>query len=407
MAMDSRFLELPRELRNIIYVYYVLGDGYIYDSQTRTLKTAKGSPIDLALMFTCRQVACEMKGVALRNNTITFRTVPTEEPLRSPFGYTDLLQFVYKLKRSLFRYARPCFTEDLRSKVAQVHPEFMPAFDLTDLEYNWGADGAGFLPSVIHSAMDYTLELASSHSQFSRAMARFDHNYGMYWQGMKPDHEALRNLRYEPWKIPTEDEIRWMAKACGFRHDASQRRMLTRPRRPVKCYFSAAAACIQFLGSVPASTRSEIRHIVLDEDHPAIAKQAGHARGLIPFCKENPRLRVERRANLWRSIFMYDLYDSSKEVSFADVDYLDTFDVLEHISATMTGSVSKWTMEALALIPAGMPPNSFCLVFGTYENSPFVLYGSILSWWAIKDFRVHLTNKSCWYMTCETKLIQC
>ncbi|KAI1418376.1 hypothetical protein F5Y13DRAFT_196174 [Hypoxylon sp. FL1857] len=363
MAPVSRFLSLPRELRDAIYEYYVSWDGYTYDFQTRTLKTTEGDPIDLALMFTCWQVACEMKGVALRNNPITFRTIYSEETRRSAYSYAELLQYFCNLKRAMFKYARPCFTEDLRSKVAQLYPDFMHVFDMNDIDYKWGVNGAGYMPSVIHSATDYTLELASSHSQFPEAMSQFEDGFDLYWRGIRVDHKVLNSVRYEPWRIPTEDEILQMAKACGFRQGHHRWRWTIASSNPIKYYFSATAACIQFLESIPASTRAEIRKIVIDEDHPSIGNPAGHARGLIPFCKENPRLKIERRANLWRNVFLGSLLNKRNVFSYTRVYYPDIRDVTHQLSATMTGSISLWAMEALALIPAGMPQDSFCLVF--------------------------------------------
>ena len=55
-------LRLPRELRDLIYEHYVqVNGGY-------------GSPISTALILTCRQIAAELRGLALGQNTITFYT---------------------------------------------------------------------------------------------------------------------------------------------------------------------------------------------------------------------------------------------------------------------------------------------------------------------------------------------
>ncbi|KAI1155177.1 hypothetical protein F4825DRAFT_447724 [Nemania diffusa] len=76
-SSPSPLLRLPRELRDIIYGFYLaVYGGYVYDFRAGKLRGADAPdrPIDLALTFTCRQIAAEMRGVALGANTIHFRT---------------------------------------------------------------------------------------------------------------------------------------------------------------------------------------------------------------------------------------------------------------------------------------------------------------------------------------------
>jgi len=55
LPIMSPLLRLPRELRNLIYDYYLHCDGgYIYDWETRKLLQADGSAVSYALAFTCR-----------------------------------------------------------------------------------------------------------------------------------------------------------------------------------------------------------------------------------------------------------------------------------------------------------------------------------------------------------------
>lgn len=75
MAAAPHLLRLPHELRNIIFDYYFHRDGgYVYSFESNKLTNTDGSVIDLSLVFTCRQLAVEMRGAAFRPNTITFRT---------------------------------------------------------------------------------------------------------------------------------------------------------------------------------------------------------------------------------------------------------------------------------------------------------------------------------------------
>jgi hypothetical protein len=80
---QSPFLCLLRELRDMIYKYYVQEDqGLFYDYGSGTMRVANGQKPDTSFAFTCSQVACEMEGVALMANTITFSTAYTEVTAR-------------------------------------------------------------------------------------------------------------------------------------------------------------------------------------------------------------------------------------------------------------------------------------------------------------------------------------
>jgi hypothetical protein len=80
MSSHSRFLVLPRELRDIIYRYYILdADGYHFDFDSGKLRTSNDRTVDLALTYTCTTVAAEMNNIALESNLIIFST-STQRP---------------------------------------------------------------------------------------------------------------------------------------------------------------------------------------------------------------------------------------------------------------------------------------------------------------------------------------
>ncbi|KAK1579566.1 uncharacterized protein LY79DRAFT_672364 [Colletotrichum navitas] len=80
------FFGLPREIRDMIYRHYVAVEGgYLCDTEgfvKGRLRRADGGQVDMALIFTCRQVAKEMHGLALRKNSITFSTLSGDDYLR-------------------------------------------------------------------------------------------------------------------------------------------------------------------------------------------------------------------------------------------------------------------------------------------------------------------------------------
>lgn len=74
------FCRMPPELRQEIYTHYVREpQGYLHNPETNKLRTADKQPVDLNLMYTCKQIAAEMHGLALQTNLVTFRTFIPEE----------------------------------------------------------------------------------------------------------------------------------------------------------------------------------------------------------------------------------------------------------------------------------------------------------------------------------------
>ena len=71
---------LPSELRDLIHFHYVYDEeGYHFNHESgKFLSGSDCSPIDLALMYTCKTVAVEMNGLALKANTLTFSTAYSE-----------------------------------------------------------------------------------------------------------------------------------------------------------------------------------------------------------------------------------------------------------------------------------------------------------------------------------------
>ncbi|KAH9229855.1 hypothetical protein K456DRAFT_1764428 [Colletotrichum gloeosporioides 23] len=256
---------LPRELRDLIYAFYVSIDGgYVCDTDSfirGKLKGAKGDRIHLSLVYTCKRVAEEMDrgGLALCLDTITFSPI-SEESL------------------------------------------------------GW---------------------LAGS---FQRKKDALD-----------------RTSTIEPWTIPSDTQVRRLESELPVYQ--SHRAGLTADRSIYR--FSAAAAAIYFLEAIPHENRTHLRKIILDEKNEAVSNPECHARGLIPFCQEYPLLRIERRVSLWRNIFQEDVnyLDPERRCVLKD---RPTPAFLN--SDQITGNVASWIVEAMALLPAGMPAKSFSLL---------------------------------------------
>jgi hypothetical protein len=70
---QSIFFRLPQELRDEVYNHYVWEkEGYLYNSITRKMEKSNGQAIDIALNFTCKSIANEIGGLALKSNDLRF-----------------------------------------------------------------------------------------------------------------------------------------------------------------------------------------------------------------------------------------------------------------------------------------------------------------------------------------------
>jgi hypothetical protein len=371
-------LELPPELRNAIYKHYVIVEGgYIYDFETGKLRAANDPehPIDLALVYTCMQVANEMRGVALGANTITFRTLSSPElNVRASHFHVIMdtsstvaaqllghrryvnLSHQYIPPDAHIRYDKRIFDE-----VARVFPDCQPLLQLARIVgqespplYNLSLDDIDFLilgtyhpdhwkvvPSVSREILFYAVEVAS------RFGCSFPEERS--FEDAILAHDLLEiQSRHVAWAIPTEDEINYAIRKCAREQWTNN---MTRIGKI--CPFSAAAVAIKFLHDTPISTRKYIRRIVIHEDRMSVSYPECHAKGLIPFCLENSFLRIERRVDLWRTVLCP--FDSMNNILVAEYWVLGN-------PVTWSEEVAPWLAEAMDLFRAGMPEKSFSLV---------------------------------------------
>ncbi|KAK3369767.1 hypothetical protein B0T24DRAFT_532555 [Lasiosphaeria ovina] len=297
-------LTLPRELRDHIYRHYVYtsgGDGYIFDYEARKLRLADNRPIDLGLMYTCRLAAAEMRGLALRLNTITFSTLYSEE-LRSRAGRWA---FLLKLAHGT---------------------------------------SSGEVPSVFRDSQCQILEFAASDPVIHDFL--IENQPAPPWREDACDPTVYTHLNKEPWRMPTHAQMDSLVTSDkpmpkNFHNPWKHCRQFWETDKG-KYRFSAAAAAIHFLGSIPASTRQHIRNLVLDEDHPSSGHPECHAQGLRPFCLENGSLRIERRVRLWETLFLTgQLWRSTVELDIWRARGPKTI-----WSRGMTKEIAEWMAEA-------------------------------------------------------------
>jgi hypothetical protein len=94
---------------------------------------------------------------------------------------------------------------------------------------------------------------------------------------------------------------------------------------------------------LPPQDLSSIRQIIVHEDHPSVATPASYGQGLIPFCRKNPKISIERRVDVWRTEFAGAGY-TKRSTTFVIQD------------------IMVWVHETALLSSKGMPSGSFKLV---------------------------------------------
>ncbi|KAH0421845.1 hypothetical protein CcaCcLH18_13195 [Colletotrichum camelliae] len=389
MAPQTTFLSLPREIRDAIYEYYVATPGgYACNVDTLVdsipsqhgnhgqmgalniagiLQTADRRPIDLSLSYTCKLVAREMAGVALRTNTITFTTVTSEELRILAARFGQLMTGCFDSERTdLLRCSGHTIAESQNEELKLKYPQFAPLLDRMKQEGALSYLGQtgdrlgpyGEAPSFYRAFQKDALAAIASSQVGREALTQ-------YWleRCRKKAHLIpsllVAQCKIDHWDIPSVDDMEYL-KSCQLENSTFVSRV-TRLRDRTRYRFSAAAAAIHVIRSLPITVRMHLRRVILEEDRESVAEPQCHAMGLIPFCKENPLLRVERRVSLWRNAFQVDGVYYRRGLHYR-YDPTHRWTPWSLDSNQISDIIRGWVVEAMALEPAGMPAGSFSLL---------------------------------------------
>ncbi|KAF9875378.1 hypothetical protein CkaCkLH20_07198 [Colletotrichum karsti] len=337
MAPESRFLALPREIRDAIYEHYVdVPGGYVcdtekfvtrslelrnqgVDSQSSTagaLRRADGRPTDFNLMYACKLTAQEMSGIALRRNTITFSTATSDEIRVLAARFDGLMSYgVGASYQGILHFAGHTIAEKDQADLKRKYPQFSPLLDLLKKKGDMSGDENLSQRNQVFKSGPYG-EVPSTYRAFCRDALRaislcqagrecLDRHTPFSGHSRYGNPDPLRAIQrpIDHWIIPSQDDIKsLMSCYSGGSNDVDR---VVRCRDRTKYRFSAAAVAIQFLKDFPPSSRIHVGE----------------------RCRES-----------WRGLpWALD----SRQIS---------------------RNIANWMAEASALVPAGMPPNSFTLV---------------------------------------------
>ncbi|KAK2773600.1 hypothetical protein CKAH01_13518 [Colletotrichum kahawae] len=258
---SSPLFRLPRELRDIIYSFYVIVDGgYICDTDGFTrgkLKGADNREVDLSLVYSCKRIADEMDpgGLALRLNTITFSTLES-------VGFSHLACQFQQLKSrgvdfvrcEIFQTYGHLIPDSVYAEAQRKYPQFMPLLDRTRAEGpRTPAQDSGLClerhgpygeaPSVYRGFITDVLQAAWTQSESFRKLVA-DFSPPMFETGHIDRWSPFDVVKghIDPWAIPSDSQMDALEAAVPIEFSCPK----TRCDRSIY-RFSAAAAAIYFL----------------------------------------------------------------------------------------------------------------------------------------------------------------
>ncbi|KAI4962300.1 hypothetical protein J4E86_001332 [Alternaria arbusti] len=380
---QSLLFRLPRELRDEIYEYYVQEtNGYHYESNSGKLRMDSGERINLGLQYACRRTFAEMDGIALRTNTITFRTTLDLPSVSDQLTDSEICEYYLlcgrdAILRRMLEWSDPLVTSEVMEKLCERWPGNTTVRKMCGTQRTgelsssmrsgtlWSADNTIPIDYNPHStqALDILrdlLDIMSADPEFWLMTAsEFDLGlreiYAPRAGGFDIESRAteytsktqqLRVLEWEPdeWWIPTRADLDELSEFIPKDEECGPFSAI-HIRGGNRSYFSAAAAATQFLGRLNGSTLKQIRNIIVLEDECSRPNPTNHARGLIPFCIANSQIKIERKVDIWRVMIMeygnIEIYDCGAD--------------------GLMREIGAWISEAKTLASLGMPAGSFNL----------------------------------------------
>ncbi|KAI4630143.1 hypothetical protein J4E80_001076 [Alternaria sp. BMP 0032] len=294
---------LPAELREEIYGYYFRReDGYTYNPATNKFVASHQEKNAMALATVNKLIAQETRDFVVKYNEIHFTTVAL--PM-TKLNYSQIRHLLTELSNTRDRALRRLLTmsdwydDAARHYIRKNHAQFLPLLDhaktLRDTDVDRYREQWKEVPSITRDFIASTLD--TIRPRFCPGSAtdppEMPHIY------LKSLLKTSQGSAVEPWLIPTDDEL------DELQRNADKLRPYARSAYGMNEFFaernrrfSAAAVAIGYMKRLRPEARKKIRWIVLDEDDDSIAWPECHARGLIPFCRENGHLRIDRRIDI-------------------------------------------------------------------------------------------------------------
>jgi len=295
------FMDLPRELRDIVYEPYLPDTESTYDAKTHKFTITSQGANDMSLGFTCHTILEELLCRAFEVN-LTFHAAFVHTPRESDDQWVDDIGHILLYKEDIVdEMARGFLTEAGEEEIAACYPQFQPILSAWRLNrdgtwfskgYDWGE-----APSIYRDFIQHTLTVLAKHPDFAADDVDWTDALRIPSDGQTPSRNLLdlTNLQSKLWSIPTNGDFMHTVSISGFPTEN------TDYPNTIRYPFSAAAIAIRFLNFLPQGLRKQIQRLRLVENRTSIAHPECHMRGLIPFCIDMPKLRIERRVSIWKT----------------------------------------------------------------------------------------------------------
>lgn len=354
------FFDLPPELRDMIYPHCLGGEPpYVLNPVTNKMTFADGSLVDLAITLTCKRAYEEAHYHTLKNLSFS----PWADDTARTFEYIAQGRQSLYMRRLL---GLVVLDEELCAEIKRDLPRFAPYLEAAKTRSHLELGGlwpksCGQTPSVFRNLVTSCLRKAVAETRYG------DRDGEAHDRPLRPTKlgRADADLIYSdtaPWSIPHSltqnpiDSTVFKSRTVILQH--------LKVLLDLDLRYSAAAVAVRFLESVPRCVRMRLRRIVLHEDRPGVGFAECHGLGLIPYCQENPQLRIERKVNLWKNA----LHTTTAHGELSETR-LDFYRMKDNSSTTggilqanhISHPIAVWIMEAVELEAAGMPPGSFTL----------------------------------------------
>jgi hypothetical protein len=255
-------------------------------------------------MRTCKQLVYELRPIVFKINTVTFTTESIDWAMGDKACYVAaLLMHLHSKTAHILYGVRELITTDLASRSETEYPDALPVLQylrtgkhMDFYTRNHHVSGIwSYCPRIFHNFIQYTLQelVVSTNKAFWEAAENEGQEY------TKENITSLLLLNLLSCTVPDKAEIYILEKACQLGRNSPAFEEL--PQR-LKCYFSAAAHAVAFLTNIHPNVRACLRRVILDEAHASFDLPHDYALDLVSFFKENPKLRIERRVHIWRTV---------------------------------------------------------------------------------------------------------
>jgi hypothetical protein len=334
-------------------------------------------------MRTCKQVAHELRILLFEVNTVTFTTGSIDRAMGDQARHVAaLLIHIHEKTSSIFFGIRELITDDLARRADIEFPKAVLILQYLQTgekaDHPWGLpmdqDNSMYetqdifchRPWIVQDFIRYMLQelVTMTNTAFWRAAEDEEQEY------TRENIQSLLSLGLRSYMIPDEERTLILQNACRLGHNSPACDQLS---ERLKCCYPAAVHAVTFLTDIQSHVRFCLRRMILDEAYTSFGSLHYCAPGLLPFCRENPKLRIERRADIWSTVLtpqkhwnlVQNLAAHDEPPWTLDPGTLRTIGNFSRYEASP--KFIPWIEETTALSSAGIPPACYSLVF--YSDS--------------------------------------